>query len=243
MAQAKQRPPSGKRKPSQPSQPTQPTPPPAPKGQPTESAQKLAATERRAQRAAEAKAQQKRRQTRFLVIGLVVAAILAVAAALYIREQLVLQTIGVTVPDEGAGHVNDGTPLTFVHSPPSSGKHYPSAQPAGIYATQEVNEGYWVHSLEHGYVVALVNCDTNCDAIFSQLKDLYDSGLKKSHFGNVKFVATKYSKPFTDGNSPPVTLVAWDHEMELGFDNGQLDRKAIQRFYDKFVDKGPEDIP
>ena len=41
MAQAKQRPPSGKRQPNQ---------PPQPKSEPTESAQKVGVTERRAQR-------------------------------------------------------------------------------------------------------------------------------------------------------------------------------------------------
>jgi hypothetical protein len=249
MAQAKQRPPAGKRKPSQPSQPAQAakaapsTPPPAPKSQPTESAQKVGVTERRAQRAAEAKQQQQRRQMRFLLIGLVAAAVVAVIAFLYVREQVALQGVGVAVPDEGGGHVNAGTPLTFLHYPPSSGKHFDSAQPPGIYASQEVNEGYWVHSLEHGYVVALVRCDTDCDAIFKQLQDLYDNNLKKSAFGNVKFVATKYSHPFSNGHTPPVTLVAWGHEMELALKDGQIDKQAIERFYNKFVDKGPEQVP
>jgi len=234
MAQAKQRPPSGKQQPNQ---------PPQPKSEPTESAQKAGVTERRAQRAAEAKAQQQRRQMRFALIGLAIAAVLAVIAVFYIREQLALQTIGVEVADEGAGHVNDGEPLTFLHLPPTSGKHYSSAQPAGIYANQEVNEGYWVHALEHGYVVALVNCTDNCGPIFEQLKSIYDNDLKDSAFGNVKFIATKYSKPFTDGKTPPVTLVAWNHEMETALTDGKVDKQAIERFYDKFVDKGPEKVP
>jgi hypothetical protein len=237
MAQAKQRPPSGKRQPNQPSQPS------PPKNQPTESAQKQSVTERRAQRAAEAKQQQQRRQRRFLLIGLVVAAILAVIATFYIREQLALQSVGVEVASEGEGHVNDGTPLTFAHIPPTSGKHYPSAQPAGIYANQEVNEGYFVHSLEHGYVVALVNCTDNCGPLFEQLEAMYENDLKESAFGNVKFIATKYSKPFTNRTAPPVMLVAWEHEMEVEVTNGQIDKQAIERFYNKFVDQGPEKVP
>jgi hypothetical protein len=243
MAQAKQRPPSGKRKPDQPSQATSAAPPTTPKSQPTESAQKQSAIERRAQRAAEAKQQQQRRQMRYLLIGLAVASVLAVVAFFFIREQLALQSIGVAVADEGAGHVNDGTPLTFQHYPPSSGKHYGTSQPAGIYAQQEVNEGFWVHSLEHGYIVALVNCTTDCGPLFEQLEDIYDNELKESRWGNVKFVATRYSKPFTNGPAPPVMLVAWNHEMAVPITDGKLDRQAIERFYNKFVDKGPENVP
>ncbi len=245
MAQAKQRPPSGKRQGNQPQgnqqQSSQPTPP---KNQPTESSQqRQGAAERRAAHAAEAKRQQQRRQTRNLLIGLAVAAVLAVVAFFFIREQLALQEVGVAVADEGAGHVNDGEVLTFQHIPPSSGAHYPSAQPAGIYPQQEINEGYWVHSLEHGYIVALVNCTDNCGPIFDQLEDIFENTLKDSRIGNVKVVATKYSKPFPTATAPPVRLVAWNHEMEVPMVNGQLDRQAIERFYNKFVDKGPENVP
>lgn len=255
MPQAKQRPPSGKRQSNQSKANQQqanqqqanespaksPTPP---KSQPTSAAataaaQRQSATERRAQHAAEAKQQQQRRQVRNLLIGLAGAAVIAVIAFFFIREQLALQDIGVAVADEGAGHVNDGEVLTFQHIPPSSGTHYPSAQPAGIYENQEINEGYFVHSLEHGYIVALVQCTDNCGPVFDQLEDIYDNVLKDSRFGNVKFVATKYSKPFTNGNKPLVTLLAWNHEMELA----TVDRQQIERFYNKFVDKGPENVP
>src|SRR6185503_14587145 len=90
----------------------------------------------------------------------------------------------VAVPDLGAKHVSEGQPLVLPHSPPSSGNHYPSALPGGIYR-QEANPGNWVHSLEHGYVVALVKCDTDCNAIFNQLQTLYNLGLPKGKFGNV----------------------------------------------------------
>ena len=56
-------------------------------------------------------AQQQRRQLRYLLIGLAVAAVVAVIAFFYLREQVALQGVGVEVADEGAGHVNDGTPL------------------------------------------------------------------------------------------------------------------------------------
>ncbi len=235
----KQRPSAGKAAPKPQSAPVN-SPPPAPKTQPSQSAQeRQSAVERRAQRAAEAQAMQQRRRTRNLLIGLAAATVVALVVALIVRNQLELQKIGVAIPDEGRGHVNDTETLSFQHLPPSSGTHYPNAQPAGIYRTQEINQGYWIHSLEHGYIVALVKCPTNCGPVFDELQDIFDKSLPESSFGNVKFLAVKYDQAFTDGNSPPVTLVAWNHEMQLA----GVDREQIVKFYKKFVDKGPEKVP
>jgi hypothetical protein len=238
MAASKQRPPAGKAAPkAQPA--TANNPPPAPKAQPTQTQERQTAVERRAQRAAEAKAMQQRRRTRNLLIGLAVATVVALVLGLIVRNQLALQGIGTPVADEGRGHVNETETLNFQHIPPSSGTHYPTAQPAGIYRTQEINEGHWVHSLEHGYVVALVKCTTNCGQVFDELQDIYDKTLPNSSFGNKKLLALKYDRAFTDGHSPVVTMVAWGHEMELD----TVDRTKIVNFYKKFVDKGPENVP
>lgn len=204
--------------------------------QTTEAGQKITAAERRAQRAAEAKAMQQRKQRRNILIGVAGALILLLVAGYFIREAVINQDVGTEVANEGQGHVNVGDQLTFAHTPPSSGKHYPSAQPPGIYR-QEIQEGYWVHSLEHGYIVAAVKCTTDCDAVFGQLETLYN-GLPKSRFGNTKFVATPYTKPATDGDAP-ITLLAWGYEQKLQ----SVDGAAITRFYNKFVDKGPEPVP
>jgi hypothetical protein len=137
----------------------------------------------------------------------------------------------------GFGHVNDGQPLVHPHSQPSSGAHYPSALPAGIFR-QEANTGYWLHSLEHGYVVALVKCTTDCATIFDQLQQLYDTELPESMFGNVKFIATTYSEPFTNGEAQ-IALVAWGYELLLP----AYDADQILSFYNRFVDQGPEAVP
>lgn len=202
-------------------------------GRGTGATQKITAAERRAQRAAEAKAMQQRKQRRNLLIGAAGAVVLLLIAGYFIREAAINQNIGTAVANEGQGHVNTGDALTFTHIPPSSGKHYPTAQPPGIYR-QEVPEGFWVHSLEHGYIVVLVKCTTDCDAVYNQLEALYRE-LPESQFGNVKFVVTPYSKPYTDGEAP-ITLLAWGYEQKLD----RVDRDIITRFYKKFVDKGPE---
>ncbi len=199
-------------------------------------AQKVTAAERRVQRAAEAKAAQQRRQRRNLLLGALGAVVLLVAIGFFAREQYINQSVGTPVADEGRGHVNPGEVLTFKHTPPSSGTHYTSAQPAGIYR-QEVQEGLWVHSLEHGYIVVLVKCADACPEVYTQLDEI-SKRLPDSQFGNKKFVVTSYSKPFTDGDAK-ITLLAWSHEQKLD----TVDEAMITRFYKKFVDKGPELVP
>lgn len=198
--------------------------------------QSITAAERRAQRTAEAQQLQRARQRRNILIGIIGAVVLLLVAGYFLREQYLNQNIGVAVPDEGRGHTTDVTALTFKHYPPSSGTHSPTAQPAGVYR-QEVPEGSWVHSLEHGYIAILVKCTTDCNTVFSQLDAIYKN-LPNSKYGTVKLVVTPYSKPYTDGDSP-LMMMAWDHEQRLA----TVDRDTITRFYSKFVDHGPEDIP
>jgi hypothetical protein len=146
---------------------------------------------------------------------------------------------GTQVPIEGSNHVNEGTPLTFKHYPPSSGAHFPAPQPAGVYK-QEVPEGKWVHSLEHSYIVVLLKCADGCPDTYEQLTGLYQSGLPKSSFGNVKLVVTPYTHPFSDpSKEAPITLLAWGRDQMLQ----SLDRDAIVKFYSAYVDKGPEQVP
>src|SRR5262245_37068183 len=68
---------------------------------------------------------------------------------------------GRQMPDEGQGHVPEGTQITYKNQPPSSGQHYPRPYGYGFY-TEPVVAGFWVHNLEHGSVVILYNCPTDC---------------------------------------------------------------------------------
>lgn len=197
---------------------------------------RIRTAERRAGHLAEACRAQRGRQRRQIQLGLLGAILLLAVAGYFLREQYRDQHLGVAVVEEGHGHVPVGTALTFEHYPPSSGKHYPSAQPAGVYH-QEVPEGNWVHSLEHGYIAILVKCTTDCASVFDQIDSIY-KGLPGSKYGNVKLVVTPYGKPYTDSDSP-LMLLAWGHEQRLA----TVDRDPIARFYNKFVDKGREDIP
>jgi hypothetical protein len=201
--------------------------------------ERQSAAERRAARAEQARRERQRRQRRNLLLtALGVAVLVGVVALLLWRQQA--SQLGFSVVDQGREHVAEGTPLTYRYYPPASGSHYPSPQPAGVYR-QEVPEGNWIHSLEHGYIVALVKCPDGCPDTFNQLEDLYKNGLPQSEqFKSVKFVVVAYNKPFTDpSKEAPVTLVAWDREMPLQ----SVDRDKIIAFYKQYVDKGPEAVP
>lgn len=211
---------------------------PVPGAKPIDAArnQSITAAERRAQRAAEAQQFQRQRQRRNILIGIIGVVVLLLVAGYFLREQYINQAIGVAVPDEGRGHTAAGTELTFKQYPPSSGTHYPNAQQAGV-SRQEVQEGNWVHSLEHGYVVILVKCSADCNTVYSQLDEI-SKNLPSGSSGTAKLVVTPYSKPYTEGDSP-LMLLAWDNEQRLD----TVDRRTITRFYNKFVDRGPEKVP
>jgi hypothetical protein len=72
---------------------------------------------------------------------------------------------GYVQPDQGAGHVDAGTTVTYPNCPPASGKHYnaPNVGPVrpGFYGLNDAaNPPGWIHNLEHGAVVLLYSCTT-----------------------------------------------------------------------------------
>jgi len=73
-------------------------------------------------------------------------------------------------------HVPEGTQINYSSNPPSSGSHYP------IWAnfqefTTPLEDGYLVHSLEHGAIALLYKCDDGaaCTANIEALRKVRDS--------------------------------------------------------------------
>ena len=126
----------------------------------------------------------------------------------------------------------DGTAITYQNYPPSSGTHYPRWVRYGIF-TEIIPEGYWVHNLEHGTIVFLYKCTTDCAAKASQIRPIYER-LPRSKHGEIKFLATPYERMQKN-----YATVAWEWVDEMD----DLDAARIERFYRAFVDRGPEDVP
>ena len=140
---------------------------------------------------------------------------------------------GRAVPDEGAEHVPISTVVIYKNYPPSSGKHYPQWLKYGV-ASQPIPEGYWIHNLEHGTVVALFKCPNNsCADRVAQMQRVFQTA-RPGKYGEVKLVAAPY-----DHMDHDFAVVAWDRVDE--FDT--FDQARILKFYEAFVDQGPEDVP
>lgn len=74
-------------------------------------------------------------------------------------------------------HVPDGTVVAYNSNPPSSGPHY-STWANFQELTHPVDDGYLVHSMEHGAVLLLYKCaaqDAACDALVASLRAVRDA--------------------------------------------------------------------
>lgn len=139
----------------------------------------------------------------------------------------------VRIPDEGRKHVEEGSDVLYAANPPASGDHYPIWSPYGIFR-EPVSPGYWVHNLEHGAIVLLYSCTTDCSQVVTNINQVYTT-LPDGAFGEVKLVAT----PFEGQRETRFTLIAWN--WQEGFDTFEAAR--IERFYHDFLDRGPERAP
>ncbi|HEY0493060.1 MAG TPA: DUF3105 domain-containing protein [Candidatus Dormibacteraeota bacterium] len=210
---------------------------------------------RQAQREEAAARQRGRDRRNLLIIGaglasvavaiIVVAAILnnqaKVAQANRIKFQAVTTPVGQLVADEGtASHIDPATTATYKFYPPTSGPHYnvQGFAPVAWQTISTLQEGQFVHNLEHGGIAILYNCPSGnaCTTLTGQLEN-YVKNLAPAEpsFNKVKLVMTPYSK----GMQKKIALVAWHYVDFLD----SYDQNEITRFYENHVDHGPEQIP
>ena len=138
--------------------------------------------------------------------------------------------LGQRIADEGFGHVAVGSQTRDKANPPASGPHYPFSAPAGVYPNG-LQSGFWVHSLEHGYIVLLYRppASTAHLAEFDRMvKDF-----PKSKYGNVKLVIAAYP------DMPhPYAVLAWDWRLQME----SFNRATVLQFYKEHVDHGRENV-
>jgi hypothetical protein len=198
----------------------------------------------RQQQREEAAARQRARDRRNLfiiggILGAAAVAILIVALALNHMAQVSNAPVGQAVPDEGRTHVDPSTAPTYQFYPPASGPHYSVAGSAPVpwKTIGTLQEGQYIHNLEHGGIAILYDCPsgTDCTTLKNQLEN-YVKNLAPTEptFNEVKIVMSPYSR----GMQKKVALVAWDY---IQFLDG-YDQNAITRFYESHVDRGPEQV-
>lgn len=209
----------------------------------------------RQQQREEAAARQRARDRRNLfiiggVLGAAAIAILLVALALNHAAQLstknrlpfqtVSGTVGQAVPNEGQAHVDPSSTPTYKSYPPASGPHFSvqGVAPVPWQTIDALQEGQYVHNLEHGGIAILYDCPSGTDC--STLKNSLENYVKtlapvEPTYGEVKIVLS----PYTKGMTKRVALVAWDYIEFLD----AYDQAEITRFYENHVNHGPEQVP
>ena len=144
-------------------------------------------------------------------------------------------SVGREVPDEGGGHVPQGTNVQYRNDPPASGKHWEVTMPYGVFG-QPVPEEVWVHNLEHGAIVVLYRCPEDrpiCPEVTDQLQSAYNEA-PPGKYGAVKMVVAPHRTL-----KSRVAAIAWNRMLELD----TVDKEKLLQFYRAYVDKGPEDVP
>jgi len=124
-----------------------------------------------------------------------------------------------------------GSQIHYRANPPSSGPHYPFPAPAGVYPNG-LQTGFWVHSLEHGYIVLLYKPPASPEHLAAFDRMVTD--FPKSKFGNVKLLIVPYSDM-----SHPYAAMAWDWRLDMD----EFKEGTVLQFYKQRVDHGREDIP
>lgn len=148
-----------------------------------------------------------------------------------------LPAVGQAVDEMPHVHVVPPARVTYIHNPPTSGCHYNLGYPdapiqTGVY-DKEVAPEYWVHNLEHGYVVVLYNCPSGCSTEFQQLRTWYHS-LPADPGGAVPYPKVLILPwPTMD---VPFAAVSWDWYDPIPVFN--IDE--VQRFYANHVGRGAE---
>ena len=133
---------------------------------------------------------------------------------------------GQEVAIESANHVPKGTPIQYNSNPPAGGLHYgDSTTHAGFY-DRAPEDGYLVHSLEHGAVILWYKSDLPKDQV-ERLKKIFAAMPGKTIMTSRKNLDV------------PVALTSWGRVLKLK----TIDEKQIKNFYEINIDRGPEQAP
>ncbi len=71
---------------------------------------------------------------------------------------------GEAIADGGREHVTDIAGINYTSDPPTSGTHFPVWAKPGVY-DRLISDGYFIHSMEHGYVVIWYDCTKQVSSI------------------------------------------------------------------------------
>jgi hypothetical protein len=151
--------------------------------------------------------------------------------------------LGFTTNDLGRTHVQFNSPVKFAFCPPTSGDHYnvipgQIPMPPQVYgvSTEKIPQ-YWIHNLEHGYVVLAYRCPSGVigsgDCITQTEMDTINAWFDQSPGSpnpaqtGKRVVAVRFDEMDTR-----FALIAWDREYLFN----ELDLNTALTFAQQWVD-------
>ncbi|MDB4946465.1 MAG: hypothetical protein JWP97_5999 [Labilithrix sp.] len=146
--------------------------------------------------------------------------------------------VTIDTPELLAGtHVPEGTAITYSSNPPSSGPHYPVWANFQEYAAP-VDDGYLVHSLEHGAVLLLYKCEDGASCAdtveaLRKVRDAIPSDKRCDPDIRVRVVIAPYPKL-----DVPVAAVAWGWTYKAAC----VDLPTLTQFANEHYAQGTEDL-
>lgn len=137
------------------------------------------------------------------------------------------EIIGEGSCSEGGVHVDIGSTIEWESEPPHSGDHFPTWETAGEHA-EVVDRGFWVHNLEHGWIVLVYNCPEGCDAELDQLRAAMNAR------PGLDILMTE--DPLLEGSRFAAIAWTWVH----AFDEPVMEELLC--FVDQHYDNAPESV-
>jgi hypothetical protein len=139
-------------------------------------------------------------------------------------------------------HVPEGTRVTYNHNPPTSGCHYSlgagvAPMSEGVYppsVASKVTPEYWIHNLEHGYVVVSYKCPTGCDADLQALNAWFKT-LPADAGGGVPYA--KFLAVPDPQQKDTWDVESWDWFLSIG---STFNLDLVKKFYANHTNQAPE---
>ncbi|MGE0784844.1 MAG: DUF3105 domain-containing protein [Sandaracinaceae bacterium] len=132
-------------------------------------------------------------------------------------------------------HVDPCSELTYPLDPPAGGTHFGVWADFGVY-DEPIELGFLVHSLEHGAVALLYDCESDCPEVtdaFARIAATIDDPLCRDHPMLRRIIIAP-----NPGQEAPIAAVAWEHRYTATC----LDEPSLAAFVTEHYAHAPENL-
>lgn len=136
----------------------------------------------------------------WIIFGLVIISLLGIGYWIFRGDKKPLP--GEAVADMGNNHVTDIADITYNSNPPSSGPHFAVWAKPGVY-DRFISDGYFIHSMEHGYIIIWYDCDKQISSNQYLVSSVY------AHGDEPVTDSTKSAKPLMHLTVQPQEDISW----------------------------------